>query len=303
MLKKLSIWLLLVLAFILLAGCHSPALEGEINDDLGRPINISKIPQRIVSLSPSNTEILFALGLADKVVGVTNFCDYPPQAKGKEKVGGFANPDIEKIIILSPDLVLVTGVHQNLIPKLAGRGLTVVALAPKTLDDVLKGISLVGKITGTDKEASRLVGDMRNRIDKVVNKTENLPQDEKPRVFYLTWHGPLWTVGSGTLEDELIQKAGGISIADDAQGHYVVDFELVLERNPQVIIASTGHGQAEDLPYKWVKTEPRLKSTEARKSDRIYRIDADLITRPGPRIIEGLECLACFIHPDVPLPK
>ena len=297
MFKRILFWLFL--ASISLANCYTSVAEGGITDDLGRPINIDQIPQRIISLSPSNTEVLFALGLEEKVVGVTDFCDYPPEASRKQKIGGFFNPDIEKIVGLSPDLILAMGVHRNIIPKLERRGLTVVALAPKSLDDVLQDITLVGKLTGTDKEASRLVSDMRSRMDKVVNKTKNLPQDRKLRVFYLTWHDPLWTVGPGTLEDEIIQKAGGMNIAHDVKGHHVIDLEAVIDRNPQVIIASTGHGAAENLPYEWASTELRLRNSEARKSNRIYRIDANLITRPGPRIVEGLEWMAHFIHPEI----
>jgi iron complex transport system substrate-binding protein len=295
-LKRISFCFLL--AFISLnLGWSSAACE--VTDELGRSINIGQIPERIVSLSPSNTEILFALGLEEKVVGVTDFCDYPPKAQLKQKIGGFFNPDIEKIIELCPDLVLAGSAHKNIIPKLERRGLSIVALAPQSLDHVLQDIKLVGKLTGAENEASRLVSDMKTRMNKVVNKTRNLPQTTKPRVFYITWHDPLWTVGRGALEDEMIQKAGGMNIAHSGSGHYVVDLEVVVDRSPEIIITSSGHGEALDLPYKWAVMEPRLKESEARRLCRIYQIDANLVSRPGPRIVDALEDLSHFIHPEI----
>jgi len=288
----------LLLAFVSLSLGPS-SMAQEITDDLGRLINIGQIPGRIVSLSPSNTEILFALGLEEKVVGVTDFCDYPPEAQLKQKIGGFFNPDIEKIIELCPDLVLAGSAHKNIIPKLEERGVSVVALAPQSLDHVLQDIKLTGKLTGAENEACLLACDMETRIDKVVNKTRNLPQTTKPRVFYITWHDPLWTAGRGTLEDEMIQKAGGVNIAHSGSGHYVIDLEVVVDRSPQVIITSSGHGAALDLPYNWAAIEPRLKESEARRLGRIHQVDANIISRPGPRIVDALESLAHFIHPEM----
>jgi iron complex transport system substrate-binding protein len=269
-------------------------------DGLGRTVNIEQIPQRIVSLAPSNTEILFALGLGDKVVGVTEYCNYPEEAKAKPKVGGFSTVDIERVVHLEPDLILATHIHsQTVIPALEELGLTVLALTPASLDELMSSITLVGKITGQDKIASNLVDDLGKRVEAVANKTQDLTLNQRPRVLYLTWHDPLWTRGKDTLVDDIISKAGGQNIAYDLSGDKTIDLETVLHRDPQVIIASVNMGTGEDLPWQYVRTEPRLKNTEALLNNRVYKIDGDLIHRPGPRLVEALEQVAQFIHPEL----
>ena len=265
---------------------------------MGRVVNIKEIPQRIISLSPSNTEILFALGLGEKVVGVTEYCNHPPEALDKEKVGGYSTTDIEKIIALQPDLIVADDIHkEETIPALEEKGLTVFALMPGNLDGVLTDIQMVGKITGKEKEAFELMTQMESRIEAITDKTENL--QEKPRVFYITWHDPLWTSGSETFIHELIEKAGGVNIFQDVIEHKTVDIELVIARNPEVIIACSGHGEAEDEPFGWAKSEPSLQTTEARMNNRIHQIDADIVSRTGPRIVEALEECSRFINPEI----
>ena len=303
--KRISIqvlnWFLVFLSLaLILAACNpnNPSPTGGMVDDLGRVVNIKETPRRIISLSPSNTEILFALDLGEKVVGVTEYCNYPPEALDKEKVGGYSTPDIEKVIALQPDLILADDIHkEETIPALEEKGLTVFALMPGNLDGVLADIQMVGKITGKEKEAFALITQMESRIEAITDKTENL--QERPRVFYITWHDPLWTSGSGTFIHELIEKAGGVNIFQDVTGHKTVNIELVLARNPEVIIACSGHGQAEDEPFGWANSEPRLQATEARMNNRIHQIDADLVSRSGPRIVDALECFAYFIHPEI----
>ena len=288
------------LSILLCLGCaqQSPP-PGNIVDGLGRSVTIDKIPQRIVSLAPSNTEILFALGLGDKVVGVTEYCNYPQEAMTKPKVGGFSNVDIEKVVSLEPDLVLATHIHgKTVIPALEKLGLTVVAITPGSLNEVLDSITLVGKITGQSREASKLINDLGTRIETVADKTRNLSPDQKPRVFYVTWHDPLMTAGTETLADDVISSAGGQNIAYDISGDKAINLETVIYRDPQVIVASVGMGSGEDLPWQYVQTEPRLENTQALLNDRVYKIDGDVIHRPGPRIVDALEQMAQFIHPE-----
>jgi len=241
---------------------------------------------------------LFALGLGEKVVGVTEYCNYPPEAADKEKIGAYATPDIERIIALQPDLILAADIHKKeIIPALEERGLTVFALAPINLNGILEDIQAVGEITAREKEASELVNQMEHRIKAITDKTENL--QERPRVFYITWHDPLWTIGEGTFMHELIEKAGGVNIFQDVIEHKAVDLELVVARNPEIIIACTGHGEAMNEPVEWARSEPRLQVIEARKNKRLHQIDADLTSRSGPRIVDALEAFASFIHPEI----
>jgi len=282
----------LVLALVLTACSPTEQTPVEyVFDDLGRLVAIEGTPQRIISLAPSNTEILFALGLGDEVVGVTDWCDYPPEALEKEKVGGYDTPDIEKIVSLTPDLILVAyGTPIDVINTLDGLGLTVFGIKSTDLDDVLNDIRTVGEITDKEVEAAALTSEMAVRIQAVTDQTEEL--EERPRVFYIVWHDPLWTAGSETFIHELIEKGGGVNICQNITGYTTISIEEVVARNPEVIIAS-------ELSYDWAINETSLNSTDARQNNRIYQGDDDLVQRPGPRLVEGLEWFAYFIHPEI----
>jgi iron complex transport system substrate-binding protein len=269
-------------------------------DQLGRAVTLVSNPQRIVSIAPSNTEILFALGLGERIVGVTKFCNYPPEATEKPEVGDFNSPNIEEVVAMAPDLILAANIHKDkVIPQLEAKGLTVFALSPKTVDEVLEAITLIGKITGKDKAAADLVKNMRSRIKAVTDKTGKLSEVQKPRVFYAVWHDPLMTAGSETFIDELIYKAGGINIAHDLKDYADISLETVIVANPEVMVAGVGMGEGEDLPLQFITKEERLQDTEARQNNRIYSINTDLVGRPGPRIVDALEEFARIIHPEL----
>ena len=256
--------------------------------------------QTLVSLAPSNTEILFALGLEERIVGVTEYCDYPSEAQQIAQVGGFSTVDMEKILELDPDLIFAANMHKETeVPELERRGFDVITLIPETIDEVLANIIAVGDVTGTQDKAASLVRDLQARINLITGKLTNLTEEEKPGVFYVTWHDPLWTLGKGTITHELIELAGGINIAADIEGHGQTDLETLIWRNPQVILASSGHGSGEDAPISWARNEERLEEVDARTNGNIYQVDSDLVTRPGPRIIDGLELIAELIHPEL----
>ena len=293
---------LLMAALLLPAtACTTEALPGTFIDGLGRTVNIEEVPETIISLAPSNTEILYALGLEDKLVGVTEYCNYPEAAQDKPKIGGYSTVDIEKVVEIQPDLILATNIHKDeTIPALERLDLTVIGLDPKNLDEVLEAITLIGKCTGSEDEASLLVTEMSNRIKAVTDETDNLTPAQRPKVLYVLWHEPLMSVGSGSRIHDLIEKAGGINIAQELAGGYpTISLEAVLDANPQVIIANLGHGAGGDTPLQFINDEPRLAVVEARINQRVYGIDADLTGRPGPRIVEALERLAKMIHPEI----
>lgn len=308
-LKKIGLVLIVtaLLAGMLMACSPSTESAGPltITDDFGRVVTIKDIqPQRIISLAPSNTEILFALGLGNRIVGVTNYCNYPPEATTKTSVGSYNEPNIEEIIALEPDLVLATEEHETEMPQLESRGITVVGLNPKTIDEVLACITLVGKITGMEDEAASLTADMQERINAIKDRTSALSEAQRPRVFYLIWHDPLWTGGGGSFADALIQIAGGVNIAHDikgdaANGYVTISLETMIAGNPQVIIAGVGMGEGEALPLQYVKEESRLADIEARQNDRIYSVNMDIVGRPGPRIVDALEEFFRLIHPEM----
>jgi iron complex transport system substrate-binding protein len=299
------VFLISTVTLVLAASCVSPpestsTSPTEVVDQLGRTVTIEEPPQRIISLAPSNSEILFALGLADRVVAITDYCNYPTEAEAKPTIGGFSTPNMEAVVALSPDLVLAASIHETkIIPQLEDRGLNVLALNPKTIDDVLEAVLLTGKVTGVAENAAELVASMQQRIKAVTERTAGLAPEQRPRVLYIVWHDPLMTAGSGTLQDELIETAGGINIARELTDYADVSLEAVIAANPGVIIAGAGHGSGADQTFQYAQAEPRLRDTEARRRDRIYAVDADLTSRPGPRIVEGLEAFARFIHPEL----
>jgi len=288
----------------LFGGLSSILLAAEfplrIVDGLGREVNISKPPETIVSLAPSNTEILFALGLVDKLVAVSQYCNYPPEVQNKPKVGGFSTINIEKVVRLEPDLVLATGgVQKKVVRDLERLGLTVISLDAKRIGDVLENILLVGKVTGRVESAKRLRSNLEERIRTVANKTGDLPDTQRPRVFYEVQYDPLMTAGPGTFIDDLIHLAGGANIASDSAIKYpVYNLEILIERNPEVIIVSFSHGSIM-ASVEGVKNRKRWQITDAVKNNRVYGIHADLVSRPGPRIADGLEEIAKYIHPEL----
>jgi len=187
----------------------------------------------------------------------------------------------------------------SIIPALEGRGLTVFAVDPQTLDEILEAITLVGDITGNEEAASQLVSEMSNRIKAVTDKTDNLPEAQRLRVFYITWHDPLKTVGGDRWHEELIVKAGGINIAHDLTGFPAISLETVIDANPQVIITGAGMGTGENKPLQFALNEPRLADVDARINNRVYAVSTNLSGRAGPRIVEALELYAKCIHPEL----
>ena len=313
-LKMVMLCIVLVTMVHLLAACaqitgEEPVLPSgggeafplEVVDQAGRTVRVDKLPEKIISLAPSNTEILYALGLEDRLVGVTEYCDYPEAAKQKPEIGGYSTVDIERVVDAEPDLIFATNIHKDeIIPRLEGLGLTVVTLDPASVEEVVAAVDLMGRVIGEEEAASHLTTEMEGRVKAITDKTATLAGEERPRVFYVLWHDPLMTVGKVTRIHELINMAGGINIAGDLDEEYPkISMEAVIMANPQVIIAGSGHGSGQDVPVRFALTESRLAEVEARLDNRVYEIDSDLTSRPGPRIVEGLEQLAAYIHPEL----
>jgi iron complex transport system substrate-binding protein len=272
-----------------------------VTDDFGETVTIQEPPERIVSLAPANTEILFALGLGDRVVGVTDYCNYPPAALDKPKVGGYSTVNIEKVIAAEPDLVVASfGNTEDVIDHLRALGLPVIALNPLTIDDVLHDITLVGEATGQEEEAAALVRNLTTRIETVTDKTEGLT--ERPTVAQVVWYDPIWVSGNNTFQNEVIEMAGGVNAFGSVEGWEIVSFEEFVTTDPDYIIVNSGTGMGEsnaDVIYEYFMTEPRMQELSAVRENRIYIVDADVISRGGPRIVDALEETAQILHPDL----
>jgi len=260
---------------------------------------MEKTPQRIVSHVPGITEILFALGLGEKVVGVSEYCDYPEAAKTKPKVGGFFQPSIEMIVALNPDLVFTDGSDEHLMTQLDSLGITYIVLDPKDIDGILKDIELAGEVTGTGKRAKEVIKDMQDRMLRVSAQVKDAPKVKVFYTFATTDFNNPWTAGPGSFVDSLITMAGGENIGAKALAPWVqFSIEEVVAADPQVIIVDAAMGTALTSIAE-LKRHPIWREIAAIKQGRIYPIDGDLVNRSGPRIIQGLEEMAKIIHPEL----
>ena len=280
------------------AGYSQQSLPGTFIDDMGRVVAIDKLPQRIVSHVPPITETLFALGLGERVVGVSDYCDYPEEARLKPSVGNYFNPSIENIVALDPDLVLTDGHSQN-ITQLDELGITFIVIDPKDIDGIFRDIELLGKVTGTEGRAEKLIKDMQKVISHVLDRVKDAPP---VRVFYIIDATDLtlpWTAGPGSFIDSLITMAGGENIAAKAQGAWVqFSIEQIVSSDPEIIILPAKHGTAFTSP-EVLEGHPVWRGITAVKQGRIYIIDGDLVDRSGPRIVQGLKEMAKIIHPEL----
>ncbi len=260
-------------------------------------MRIDKVPQRIISLAPSHTEILFALGMGDKVVGVTRYCNYPEEAKEKEKIDGFATSDIEKIIALEPDLILAFGTLQkSLVTELQGRGQTVFWLYPHTVKDILESFERIGEITGKVAAAKQLKKRVEERIRAVQENVKDIPEREKVTVFRVMGLDPLGTIGGDAFQTDVYRLAGVRNIfANTKQDYFELDLETLIKLDPDIIVIA-GEDAAEAKAM--IKSREGWEGLSAVKTDRIVVISAELICRPGPRIGQTIEQLAKEFYPE-----
>ena len=282
----------IVAAVTLAAG---PVLAVTFVDMLGREVVLAGAPRRIVSLVPSATELIYALGGEDRLVGRTDFCDYPPAAKDKPSVGGMISPSLETIATLKPDVVIATtsGNRLETFTRLQQIGIPVYAVHAHRVSEMLDAARRLGELTGRQAAVAPLVAGLERRLFAVANAVRPYP---RPRVLYVLWPEPLLVPASGALLTELIALAGGDSITAKERGDYPrFSIEAAVVRAPEVILlASHGGRSAPVVRDKW----DRLASLPAVKSKRVHSIDGSLVHRYGPRVVDGVETLARAIHPE-----
>lgn len=299
---------LIAISAITLAACATPTRVTPtvapssatfpfiLTDDAGRPVTMKAAPKRIVSLAPSNTETIYALGRGDQLVGDTEYCDYPPEAKTKPRVGGFSKIDLEQVVGLDPDLVLATNIHaKSVVPELEKRGLTVFVIDPKNMGEVISKLTTFGKLLGANDEASKLAAQLQSRVDVVTARVATAKT--KPRVFYEI-DKTLYTPGPGSFIDDMLIKAGGANIAANAKGNFTqLSVETIIAQDPEVIfLGDMNFGETPDK----LRARAGWSNLSAVKSGRIIPLtNEDVISRPGPRIVEGFEILARGLHPDL----
>ena len=291
----------ILITAILLLMCLVAPLQGKsvqiFTDELGRKVILEKTPERIVSLAPNVTEILFSLGLGDRIVGVTNFCNFPEEAKSKEKVGMLINPNIEKIISLKPDLIIwnTEGENKQIFTRLSELGLKIYIISPRTIEALFNSIINIGNICNRKKSAEEIVLSMKKKLDSIKEHIKELPRN---KVLFLLDLNPLISVNKNSFHGELIEFSKGENIESSSPERYPkISMEEVIKKEPEVIIVSNHREDFKQL-FKEFKDNPVIKATPAYKHNRILAIEADLIDRMSPRIVDGLEGLARLIHPE-----
>ncbi|SDP68932.1 iron complex transport system substrate-binding protein [Litchfieldia salsa] len=271
-----------------------------ITDDANREVTIDEEPESIVSIQASNTEIAFALGVGDKVVGVSDYCNYPVEAQSIEKVGG-QDINTEMVLTLLPDVALVTDYHYNTHPDVLKQfeeaGIKVVVVGSATsFEDVYGNIELIGSATGTQAEAGEIITDMKERLQVIKDKaSESIT--EKKKVWVEVSPAPdIYTTGTNTFMHEMLESIQAINAAQDHEGWVKLTEEEIVQLNPEVII--TTYGYYVENPAEQVLTREGWAEVPAVKNKNVFDVDNDTVTRPGPRLIEGVETLAKLIYPE-----
>ena len=286
---------------------QTPSVDGwtarTITDDFGYTVTISARPERIVSLAPANTEILFAVGAGDRVVAVTEYCTFPEEATKLPIIGGYSTVNVERVITAKPDLIIAYyGNGEETISHLKNLGYTVLTLNADSISGTIKDIRIVGAAVGCEAEAEALIADMESRMAAVSEKLAGIPESEKPTMVHSMWTDPLWVSGSSTFQDEMIAFAGGINAVAETEGWGIVTLEKFLLIDPDIIFVDTGMGMgegAQDVLKNYFLTEPRLSTLTAVQTGQVYAVNADIIDRGGPRIVEGIEAIASIAHPEI----
>ncbi len=264
-------------------------------DDAGRKLYFAQPPRRVLSLAPSLTEMLFAIGLDEQIVGVTNFCNYPPAAANKPKVG-YTHPNLESLLALRPDMVAAPGelLRADVLAKLEELKVPTFVFEAKSLEHVLAHMHTLGRIFERSSAADALTRHMRERIAEVSRRVESR---ERKRVLYVLSSQPLITVGPNSYIHQMIELAGGINVAAGTSGPYPrLNMETVLEKDPEVLVFPVG--STESVPESEQQTWKRWTGLSAVQRQRLHVVSSDALNRPGPRVVDGLEQLAHAIHPE-----
>ena len=277
------------------APSSNPIASRVVVDDSGRSVTIPAKIDRFISLAPNLTEIAFAIGAGDRLVGNTTFCNYPEQAKNITKVGDTLQPSVERVLALKPQLVLVSTASQlqAFTTQLDEHGIAIYITDPKNLEDIFRTITNLGEVLNESAGAANLVQQLRTRTEVVERSVEGRP---RVRVFFQLSGQPLYTAGKPSFITNLIERAGGQSVTADVNEAWPrLSDEAALASRPEAVIMLSGEsmGEAANL-----KVAPALKNSPAVRNGRLYVIDGDLLTRPGPRLVDGLEQIARALHPD-----
>jgi iron complex transport system substrate-binding protein len=274
----------------------STAAFREVVDETGRTVRVPQPVLRIVSLAPSLTETIYALGLQDRLVGDTDYCDYPPEAQKKQKVGGAINPSLEVIAHLKPDLVLVTR-HLNTLDtvhSLDALGIASYATDPQTVDEIVASSKRLAEVLGAPEAGATVAADLRQRLETLKQKIGSLPPR---RALFVVWTDPLISIGKDTFIADALRWAGAVSIVDSSQDWPQVNLEEVAHLQPEVLVFADSHSEATPPSLEALASRPGWRILDAVRN-RKYAVISDAVNRPAPRIVSAIEDLAAKLHPE-----
>jgi iron complex transport system substrate-binding protein len=268
----------------------------EVTDEVGRTVRVPQPVKRIVSLAPSLTETIYALGLQDRLVGDTDYCDYPPDAQKKTKVGGGINPSLEVIAALHPDIVLVTKGFNRLetVHALDGLGISSYATDPHTVKDIIASVKKLATLLGLPQEGTSVAAEMEHQL---ANLQQRLASSPTKRVLFVVWHQPLTSIGKHTFIADALRLAGAVSIVDSEQDWPHVSLEEVARLQPDFLVFAASHSDAVSPTVEALAALPGWSIVDAVKNRRIAVI-SEAVNRPAPRIVLAIEDLARQLHPD-----
>ena len=268
----------------------------EVNDETGRRVHIPQPVRRIISLAPSLTETIFALGAGDRLAGDTDYCDYPAEALSKPKVGGAINPSIEKIMVLHPDLVLATKSlnRRETVVALEQLGIATYATDPHTVEGVLTSVARLGEVIGARDAGHQLVLDLRGRLDDVKRRVGGVPPR---RVLFIVWLNPLITVGRDTFLADALRWAGAESVIQSSQDWPQISLEEIVRLQPGYLVLASSHAESAMRDFQALAELPGWRNLEAVQNKRVAII-SDAVNRPSPRLVDAIEQLAKQLHPE-----
>lgn len=275
---------------------QGPAVQlHDVTDEIGRTVKLPAAPQRIISLAPSITETIYALGLQDHLVGDTDFCDYPADAQKKPRVGGAINPSLEVIASLHPDVVLVKRDFNRLetVRALESLGIQTYVLDPQTVEQIVTSTQRLGEVLGDAEAGKALAADLQQRLDTLQAKLSATPPS---RVLFVVWTDPLISVGKETFVADALKRAGAQSIVDSTQSWPHMNLEEVVKLQPEYLVFAPEHAESAAKDIEALSNLPGWRMLTA-VHDRHYAVVSEAVIRPAPRIVDAIEGLAHQLHP------
>jgi iron complex transport system substrate-binding protein len=274
----------------------TPAAFREVTDETGRRVSVPQPVRRIISLAPNLTETIYALDAQERLVGDTDYCDYPPEAQAKPKVGGAVNPNLERLVALKPDLVLVTTAlnRRETVAALERLGIPTYATDPRSVETILTSIEHIADVIGERERGETLVAKLRERLTDVSRRLENRAPKS---VLFIVWTDPLISIGCDTFLADALKRAGARSIVESAQDWPQMSLEEVIRLQPDFLVLASAHGEESETNYKSLRELPGWRSLEAVRNHRLAVI-SDAVNRPAPRLVNAIIELAKQLHPE-----